>query len=295
MEASSAALSAAPAAVPTLSAMEEARAETAIHPTAVVHPGAELGAGVEVGPGCVIEPGVEVGDGCRLLAHVHLLGRTTLGPRCRVGTGAVLGGPPQDAKYQGERSLVRIGADCVFHEHATVHRATGEGEATVLGDGVLLMTGAHVGHNAVIGDGAVLVNGAAIGGHGRVGAGAFLSAHSALHQFGAIGRLTLVGGACMLIKDAPPFSIVTGQYPPRWRGVNAIGMRRAGIPPATRDAVRHALMRMFTEGRSPREVAQEIADDPLPEVRELAAFALESRRGLVAPPERGSDLASRLD
>ncbi|HEX9793068.1 MAG TPA: acyl-ACP--UDP-N-acetylglucosamine O-acyltransferase [Planctomycetota bacterium] len=257
-----------------------------VHPTAVVMPGAELGAGVEVGPYAVLEPGVEVGAGSRIAAHAQLLGRTVLGARCVVGPGTVLGGVPQDAKYAGERTLVRIGADCVFHEHATVHRATGEGGETVLGAGVRLMVGAHVGHNCTVGDGAILVNGAALGGHVVVGAGAFLSQTSGVHQFGRVGRLTLVGGATMLTRDAPPFSVVVGSYPPRWRAPNTIGLRRAGFLPAQRDAIRTALRALFAPGANPRQVAEQYANHADPNLAELAAFVLAGRRQLVAPPAR---------
>ncbi|KAA3604932.1 MAG: acyl-ACP--UDP-N-acetylglucosamine O-acyltransferase [Planctomycetota bacterium] len=262
--------------------MAETIGETAVHPTAVVHPGAELGTGVEVGPFCVLEPGVVVGDGCRLAANVHLLGRTFLGPGCVVGSHTVLGGEPQDQGYQGEASEVHIGARCRFYEHVTVHRATGEGKKTVLGDGVMMMTGSHVGHNSVVEDHAILVNHSSVGGHGFVGSRAFMSACSAVHQFGKVGRMTLVGGACMLTQDAPPFSIVVGAYPPVWRGPNAVGLRRAGMSAEERDAVRKALHKLFRSSESPVRVAQELRDHPLPAVTELACFVLESKRGVCA-------------
>lgn len=262
-------------------------AETVVHPTAAVYPGAELGSGVEIGPCCVIEAGVEVGDGCRLAPHVHLLGRTFVGAGTVIGSGSVVGGPPQDAKYRGERTIVRIGRDCRLFENVTVHRATGEGGETQVGDGVTMMANSHVGHNCRVADGVTLVNNCALGGHAQVGERAFLSACSAVHQFCRVGRLTLVGGAAMVTKDAPPFSIVVGSYPVRWRAPNTIGLRRAGFGAAERDAVRAALNRMFRSGASPRQVAEELRGHPVPAVAELAAFVLESRRGVCAGPARG--------
>ncbi|TAH38059.1 MAG: acyl-ACP--UDP-N-acetylglucosamine O-acyltransferase [Planctomycetota bacterium] len=268
--------------------MSDPVAETLVHPTAVVFPGAELGAGVQVGPFCVIEPGVELGAGCILAAHVHLLGRTSIGPGTVIGTGSVIGGPPQDGKYKGERTITRVGAGCTLFEHVTVQRATGEGNATIVGDRVMMMVNSHVGHNARVDDGAVLVNGAALAGHSHVGARAFLSLGCGVHQFCRVGRLTLLGGGTMVTKDAPPFSIITGSYPTRWRAPNTIGMRRAGFAPAERDAVRNALNRIFRSGESPRAIAEELSNNPVAAVAELAAFILSSKRGVVAGPARAS-------
>lgn len=268
---------------------------TVVHPTAVVYPGAELAAGVEVGPYCVIEPGVEVGAGCRLAPHVHLLGRTFIGAGTRIGTGSVIGGPPQDGKYKGERTVVRVGDHCTLFENVTIQCASGEGNETVVGNRVMMMVNSHVGHNARLDDEAILVNGAALAGHSHVGARAFLSMCSAVHQFSRVGRLTLLGGGTMATKDAPPFSIVTGSYPVRWRATNTIGLRRAGFSPAERDAVRKALNRMFRSGESPRAVAEDLAGSPVAAVAELAAFVLSSKRGIVAGPERSAAAQEQED
>ena len=256
--------------------------ETVVHPSAVVLPGVELGTGVEVGPYSVLEPGVVVGDGCRIGPHVHLLGRTELGPGCVLRSGVVLGGEPQDDKYQGERTLVRIGADCQFHEHATVHRATGEEGETVLGDGVRMMAGSHIGHNCRVGDRVVMVNGSALGGHGEVGERTIFSGNSALHQFTRVGRLCMVAGGTMVTRDVPPFSIVTGAHPVRWRGVNKVGLMRFGFGPDARNAIRRALRRLFSPGADVRPIAEDLSQAPEDAVREIAAFVLSSPRGLCA-------------
>lgn len=267
--------------------MPETTAERAIHPTAIVMPGAEIGPGVEIGPYAVIEPGVEVGAGCRIGPYVHLLGRTVLGAGCQIGTGSVLGGVPQDSKYKGERTWVRIGAQVKMHEHVTVHRSTGEGE-TVIGDGALLMVGSHVGHNARLGAGATLVNCSALAGHSELGEKSILSAYCGIHQFGRVGRLTLVTGAQVVSLDAPPFSIVTGSHPTRWRGPNTVGLRRAGFSSEERAQIRQALFRTFSGAESARAVAEELRGHPLAAVREIAEFVLGSKRGVCAPPPQRS-------
>ena len=255
----------------------------AVHPTAIVEDGARLGAGVDVGPYCVVHAGAEIGDGCRLGPYVHVHARVELGEGCVVGSGSSLGGPPQDVKYAGEPTRVRIGAGCQLHEGVSVHRATGQGAETVVGAGVMLMAGAHVGHNCRVGDGVVMVNGSMLGGHAEVGERALLSGNSAVHQFCRVGRLTLVGGACMATRDAPPFSIVVGSYPPRWRAPNTVGLRRAGLGVETRTAIRRALVAIF-RATNARAAAEALAQDPVAEVAELARFVLDSKRGVCHGP-----------
>lgn len=265
------------------------QAESAgIHPTAVVSSEAELGEDVSIGPYCVVEAGVRLGPRVRLAPYVHVLGSVLVGAGTEIGTGSVVGGPPQDTKYGGEVTEVRLGEDCRLFEHVTVHRATGEGESTIVGDRVMLMTGSHIGHNARIGDDVVLVNGALVAGHGRVGDRAMLSGNAALHQFCRVGRLSLVGGACMATKDIPPFSIASGSYPVRWRAPNTVGLRRAGLSSEQRTELRRAFGRLFLAGESPVRVARELEDSTSSEVAELARFITESSRGICSPPERFS-------
>ncbi len=269
--------------------------ETRIHPTAVVDAGAEIGRAVSIGPYCVVDAGAVIGDGCTLDAQVRVHGCVTLGELTSVRAGTVLGGEPQDVKYSGEPSRVVIGARCRFHEHVTVHRGTGAGTETVLGDDVMLMAGAHVGHNCRVDDGAVLVNGAMLGGHAHIGAKAFLSGGSGVHQFCRVGRLTLVGGQAAVIKDAPPFSIVSGSYPVLWRAPNTIGLRRAGFTSEQRTAIRHALARLFRSRLSTAEAAAELARSDDPQVVEIARFVLESKRGVCGGVRAGRAAAESSD
>lgn len=253
-----------------------------IHPTAVVDPRVELGRDVEVGPHCVIDAGAVIGDGCRLDAYVRIFGGVSIGPGTSIRTASVLGGEPQDVKYRGEPTRVTIGARCRIHEHVTVHRGTGERMETVIGDEVMLMATSHVGHDCRVGNNVTLVNGSMLGGHAEIGERVIISGNAAVHQFCRVGRLALVGAGCMVTKDAPPFSIVVGSYPVRWRATNTVGMRRAGIATAQRTAIRQALSRLFRSAESPVQVAHELAKSPVAEVAEVARFVLDSKRGICA-------------
>lgn len=260
-----------------------------IHPTAVVDPKAELGHDVAIGPYSVVEAGAVLGDGVTLGPSVHVFGCVRIGAGTSVRTGSVLGGEPQDVKYKDDPSRVVIGERCRIHEHVTVHRGTGANTETVVGDEVMLMTGSHIGHNCRVGKAAVLVNGSMLAGHVEIGERAFISGNAAVHQFCRIGRLTLVGGACMATKDAPPFSIVAHSYPVRWRAPNTVGLRRAGFTSEQRTAIRHALFRLFRSGESRMQVARELESSAVPEVVELARFVLGSKRGVCAGPARSRE------
>src|SRR5512139_1587940 len=117
-----------------------------IHSSAIVAAGARLDSTVEVGPYAVIDAGVTLGPGCVVGPYVYLTGRTVIGPGNRFYAGCVIGEAPQDLKYRGEPTGLRIGANNVFREHATVHRSNKVAEETVIGSNCLLMAGCHVAH-----------------------------------------------------------------------------------------------------------------------------------------------------
>jgi UDP-N-acetylglucosamine acyltransferase len=211
--------------------------------------------------------------------HVHILGHTTIGNDCVIRSGAVIGGEPQDDDYHGEPTRIIVGDHCQFHEHITIHRATGEGE-TVIGNNVRMMAGSHVGHNARVDDFAVLVNNSAVGGHAHIGERVILSGQAAVHQFCKVGRLAMVAGACMVTRDVPPFSIVTGAHPLRWRGTNKIGLQRNGFDNDERDAVRAALQSLFAKGVNRETVAEQLAASTYDSIVEIAQFVRDSTRGL---------------
>jgi UDP-N-acetylglucosamine acyltransferase len=255
---------------------------TRVHPTAVVSPGAELGAGVVVGPYCVVEEGARIGDGCRLDPYVHVFGGVSLGDGCVIGTSSVLGGEPQDLKYAGEPTGVTLGERCRLHEHVTVHRATGEGQRTTVGNDVLLMTGSHIGHNSVVDDRVILVNGALLAGHAHVGEGAILSGHSAVHQFCRVGRLAITGGCSKIVQDVPPYMIADGN-PARVRGVNTVGLKRRGHSEEAIRKLKEAHRVIFRKGLNAADRDAELAvlAEDCDEVALVREFIRSSERGIV--------------
>ena len=178
-----------------------------IHPTAVIHPKAKLDATVEVGPYAVIDENVELGPRCQVGPHVYLTGWTIIGAENRFFAGCVIGEAPQDLKYHGERTGLRIGDNNVFRENVTVHRSTKPEQETRLGSHIFLMANAHVAHNCRLGDGVIIANSTALGGYATVCDKAFVSANCLIHQFTTVGTLALMRGGTAVSKDVPPYTI----------------------------------------------------------------------------------------
>src|SRR3954468_11123664 len=104
-----------------------------IHPTAIIHPKAKLDSSVRVGPHVVIDEAVEIGAGCVLGPHVYITGVTTIGAENQFHAGGVIGDAPQDLKYDGSLTRLRIGDKNVFREHFTAHRSNKMSDDTVIG------------------------------------------------------------------------------------------------------------------------------------------------------------------
>lgn len=247
------------------------------HPSAVIHEGAVLGTGVRVGPNVVIEDGVQVGDGTVLLTGTVLMTGSRIAAGCTLGPYAVVGGLPMDHDFQGETSFVDIGAGTELREFATVHRATGEGKATVVGAGSLLMSYVHVSHNARVGDRVTLTAGCRLGGHSAVGDGAVLGAGAQLHQFVRVGELAMVGAASGLNRDALPFTLLHGLYAEHY-GLNRVGLKRSGIG-QERYRLLEAAYRALR--RRDRDAFSDLASESH-DVRRMQEFMDASRRGISA-------------
>lgn len=204
---------------------------TLIHPTAVIHPGANLHPSVKVGPYAVIGEAVTIGPDSEVGAHVVIEGHTSIGARNRIFPGAAIGLETQDLKYAGQMSRVQIGDDNLIREYVTINRATGADEVTQIGDRNLLMAYVHVAHNCVIEDQVIIANSVALAGHVYIESGARISGLVGVHQFVYIGRLAMVGGLTRIDRDVPPFTMVSGN-PPAVRGLNQVGLQRAGLTEA---------------------------------------------------------------
>jgi UDP-N-acetylglucosamine acyltransferase len=264
-----------------------------IHPTAIVDPGATLGADVRIGPFSVIGPEVTLGPGVEIGNHVTLESRVVLDAAVKVGHGAVLGGPPQDLKHKaGTVSGVHVGAGTVIREYVTIHRATTPDGWTEIGRNCLIMAMSHIAHDCRLADGVIVINYAGLTGHCTVGERATVGGLSGIGPFTRIGAYAYLGGCSTLTVDLPPFMLATGQ-PATVRGVNVIGLRRAGFPPAARRAIQDAHRLLYRERLTPKAALDRLAHDlpPTPHLAMLIEFIEAARRGICGPP-RGVALES---
>jgi UDP-N-acetylglucosamine acyltransferase len=239
-----------------------------------------------MGPYVIVEDDVTIGAGCEIASHAVIKSHTTLGSGNRVGEHAVLGGLPQDVKFRGETTRLVIGDDNLIREFVTIHRAAGEGEATLLGSRNFLMIGVHVAHNCVVGDDNIFANGAALAGHITVEDHVFLSNNVGAHQFIRMGRYAMVGGKSKIVQDVLPFFTTDGN-PARVRGLNSVGLRRAGFSTEARRALKEAYQLLFRRGLPLQEALQEMESAGEDNVRHLVNFIRGSQRGFARESRKG--------
>ena len=253
-----------------------------IHATAIIDATAELAENVTIGPYCVVGPGVRLEGGVALGAHVVIERDTTVGRDCRIASGAVLGGDPQDLKYAGERTELRIGERTQVREYVTLNRGTVAHGVTEIGSDCLIMAYAHVAHDCVIGNHVVIANAVNMGGHVEIGDWVVVGGMSAIHQFAKIGAHAFVGGMSAVRKDVPPFVKASGS-PLQLYGLNSVGLQRRGIPDEVRQELRRAYRVLF---QSKLNIADAVAQaratlQPHAEVEALLSFFDRSARGVT--------------
>lgn len=252
-----------------------------IHASVLIDPTAEIGTEVEIGPYCIIGPGVTIGDGCRLAARSTLERNVRLGQRVHVGSGAILGGPPQDLKYRDEETWVTVGDDTIIREYSTINRGTAASALTSVGKECFIMSYVHLAHDCHIGDGVIIANGTQLAGHVTIQERAALSGLVAVHQFVTIGAYCFIGGATRVSQDIPPFVKAVGN-PVELYGLNSIGLQRQGFPTETIAALKRAYRLFFNSDYNLGQALERARTDlpDLPEVKRFLEFVSSSQRGL---------------
>ncbi|WP_071455749.1 acyl-ACP--UDP-N-acetylglucosamine O-acyltransferase [Gloeomargarita lithophora] len=260
---------------------------TLAHATAVIHPGAQLHPTVRVGPYAVVGERVKIGAGTTIGAHVVIDGDTEIGAGNQIFPGATIGLEPQDLKYDGSLSRVRIGDNNLIREYVTINRATRAGEETVLGNHNLLMAYVHVAHNCVLENAIVIANSVALAGHVHIESRATIGGMLGVHQFVRIGRLAMVGGMSRIDRDVPPYMLVEG-HPARVRLLNRVGLHRAGLAQGEEgQALKRAFRLLYRSGLTLSQALEQLQPltDQYETLRHLHQFLIESqgedRRGLI--------------
>lgn len=258
-----------------------------IHPTAIIHPKAALDPTVNVGPYAVIDEQVELGADCVVGPHVYITGRTTIGAGNQFHAGCVIGDAPQDLKYKGEPTRLRIGDDNVFREHVTAHRSTTSDGETIIGSHNFLMANAHVGHNCIVGDHVIMANGALLGGYAEVGDRAFISGNCLVHQFCRVGTVAMMQGGAAVSTDVPPFTVALRVN--EICGLNSVGLRRAGFTVEQRIELKKLYHLLFRGGKNlATAVAAAKKDFNSVPAKTLLSFVASAKRGVCADSGRAA-------
>lgn len=256
--------------------------EVTVHPTAIVDPSVKLGTGTIVGPYCVVEAGVSLGKNCWLQHHATLCGPLNAGSGNRFYAYCSIGQQTQDLKYRGEPTYLEIGDDNTFREFVTINRSTSESGKTRVGSRGNFLAYSHIGHDCTVGDAVVFSNNGTLAGHVQVGDHAVIGGLTAVHQFCRIGRFAITGGCSKIVQDVPPFMIADGN-PAEIRGLNQVGLERAGFPPEKIKPIKEAFRLVY---RGKMNTAQAVAAlrenlGGSAEVQAIVQFIEESERGII--------------
>ncbi|PLX75827.1 MAG: acyl-[acyl-carrier-protein]--UDP-N-acetylglucosamine O-acyltransferase [Desulfuromonas sp.] len=254
-----------------------------IHSTAIIDPSAQLSADVEVGPYAVIGKHVSVGSGTTIGAHTVIDSWTEIGADNRIFQFASIGAPPQDLKYAGEETFLKIGDRNTIREFATLHRGTGDGGGvTRVGNDCLFMAYSHVAHDCIVHDQVILANGATLAGHVEVEQQAILGGLAAVHQFCRVGCHTMISGGAMVVQDIPPYTVAQGDRA-KTMGLNTIGLKRRGFSEATLKGLKTAYRLVFRSGLRLEEALHQIDEEleKTPELAHFVSFIRQSERGIA--------------
>ena len=242
--------------------------------------GAVIGPGVVIGDFAVVEPDVVIGAGTRLEPHVYVKRWTTLGENNRISAGTVLGTDPLDRNFSGERSYLKIGNDNIIREHYTISRGTAPESETLIGDGNFIMTSGHIAHNCKIGNRTVIASCALVAGYAEVEDEAFISGGVVIHQYSKIGRLAMIAGNTRVNSDVPPFFLFA-DYNIAAKGLNLVGLKRAGFTPQEIQALKSAYKILYRSGLKLAEALAQIENEiPTEHARHLVQFIRSSERGI---------------
>jgi UDP-N-acetylglucosamine acyltransferase len=251
-----------------------------VAPGARIHPDSVIGPRTRIGEFCVIQQNVEIGADCLIEPYVFIKRWTTMGDRNEISAGTVLGTDPLDKNFRGDRSYLRIGAGNKIREHYTVSRGTQPESVTTIGDGNYVMTSGHIAHNCTIGNNTVIASCALVAGHVEVEDQAFISGGVVVHQYSKIGRLAMVGGNTRVNSDLPPFFLYTG-FDVVVKGLNLVGLRRAGFTPAQVSALKKAYRTLYRSGLKLEDALDRIeAELQGDEIEHLVRFIRSSKRGI---------------
>ncbi|HCY87211.1 MAG TPA: acyl-[acyl-carrier-protein]--UDP-N-acetylglucosamine O-acyltransferase [Desulfobacteraceae bacterium] len=254
-----------------------------IHPTAIVDPSAQIDDNVTIGPYAIINSDVRIGAGTTIGPHATVENYVTIGENCQIFQYASIGGAPQDLKFHGEKSYLKIGSGSIIREFVTINRGTEVGGGlTEVGERNYLMAYTHIAHDCKTGKGVILANNSTLAGHIEIGDFATIGGLVAIHQFVKIGDYAYIGGKSAVVKDIPPYVIAAGDRA-TLHGLNNVGLKRHNFQKSTLQQLKKVYRIFFRIGLTVAQ-AQERAKaevEQVPEVMAFMKFIKESNRGVT--------------
>ncbi len=243
---------------------------------------ATIGHNVQIGAFCTIESDVEIGDNTWIGPNVVILNGSRIGSNCKIHSGAIIGGIPQDLKFENEYSLLIIGNNVTIREYCTINRGTKQRGITSIDDNVLIMAYSHVAHDCHIGKNAILSNSVHLAGHIVIGDWAIISALSAVHQFVKIGEHAMISGGSLVRRDVPPY-VKAAREPLSYIGVNAIGLERRGFNQVDINKIHEIYSFLFVKNKNLSKALDQIESTIEDSIfkNEIIQFVKASERGLM--------------
>ena len=251
-----------------------------IHPTAIISDQVVIGSGNSIGPYSIVEDGVVLGDNNVITAHAVIKRGTQMGNGNTVSEMAVLGGLPKHSGFTNPNieTFLKIGNNNIFGESVTVNRAYYEGASTIIGDNNYLMVLTHIGHDCVLGNN-ITIGIAGIAGHVVIEDKVFISGGVMVHQFVRIGEYAMLGGNTKITMDCPPYMLIDG-HPAMVRGLNLVGLKRAGFSRDDLSALRQAYRMLYQGGKKLDQALKEIEGMGSRATSHLVSFINQSERGV---------------
>ncbi|MEM6965836.1 MAG: acyl-ACP--UDP-N-acetylglucosamine O-acyltransferase [Bacteroidota bacterium] len=253
-----------------------------MNPLANIHPEAKIGKNPTIGAFVTIEKDVVIGDNCVIHPNAMIMNGTRMGDNCKVFPGAIVGSIPQDLKYNGERTYLKIGNNVTIREYCTINIGTSANHSTVIKDDCLIMAYCHIAHDCTINEKCVLANNVALAGHIEIGPKTVLGGLTAVHQFVRIGAHVMVGGGSLVRKDIPPY-IKAAREPLSYAGVNSIGLRRKGFSSDQIHNIQDIYRVLFQKGHNTSQALVVIESTLVetPERKNIVGFIKEASRGII--------------
>jgi UDP-N-acetylglucosamine acyltransferase len=252
-----------------------------IHPTAIISPEVEIGDNVEIGPYAIIEGKIKIGDNCKIFPFAHIQGYTEIGENTKIFTGAIIGSIPQDLKYKGGITYLKIGKNNTIREYVTINPGTSAGEETIIGDNNLIMAYAHIAHNCKVGNNVIIANSGTLAGHVEIGDYAIIGGLVGIHQFCRIGKHSIIGGCSKVVMDIIPFIMADG-HPARPYGINVIGLKRRNFSDEKIKILNSVYRIIFKSGLNTSQALKKLEEmNDCEEIKEIIEFIKSSQRGIA--------------